>query len=884
MIGERLGPYTVVAKLGEGGMGEVYRAHDSKLNRDVALKVLLPDVAADPDRLARFSREAQVLASLNHPNIAQIHGLEESGARGALVMELVEGPTLADRIARGPMPLDEVIPIATQIAEALEAAHERGIIHRDLKPANVKVRPDGTVKVLDFGLAKAIESTPTSDGSASRSPTLSLRATQAGIVLGTAAYMSPEQARGKSVDRRADIWAWGSVLFEMLAGQRAFGGEDTSTTLAAVLKDDVNWRALPADTPAHIRTLIGRCLQKDPRERLRDAGDARLLLLERPSIPDDAPARRRNRAMWLVALAAVVAAAVVATTMLRPAPPAAEPATMSALLPEGVAMTSDTINTAVSPDGRRLAVAAADASGVPKILIRDLARAELRVLPGTEGAAQPFWSPDGTRLGFFAGGKLKTIVVSSGSVNELCDTPLPRGGAWGAGVIVLQPRSTGPLMRIPDQGGPLSPTTVLTSGSRAHRFPSFLPDGRHFVYSVTPGVDFVNAIELGSVDGVAGRKIEDAVNGAVYAAPGYLVFFRDGSVRARRFDATSLQPSGPALAVPGLDFISMSADGAPMVSVSANGVIAQPAISEQPQVLAWLDRHGVVGDTLPLPEAHYYRGAIAPDGRRVAVEFSARSSEPSMIWILDLLRGTSQRMTFEAANFGPVWSPDGNEIAFTRQIGSRNRDLWTMRSDTPGSAQLKVALPNIFNAPIDYAPDGKSLVYRTQGTDTQQDVMLAIFGETVTTRPLLATRFNELYGVISPDGRSIAYLSDESGTMELYVRAFPAMTGQVRVSTSGAFGTSSVAGVGRPSWRRDGRELIYTAADGRTVLSVEVHPGPPPDFGTPRPLFTLPAGAGEMMVSTPALDRFLIGLERGQSGRVGVTVLTNWTALLEQAK
>ena len=356
--------------------------------------------------------------------------------------------------------------------------------------------------------------------------------------------MSPEQARGKSVDRRADIWAWGSVLFEMLAGRRAFGGEDTSTTLAAVLKDDVNWKALPADTPAHIRTLIGRCLKKDPRERLRDAGDARLLLLERPSIPDDAPARRRTRALWLGALAAVVAAAVVASTMLRPAPPAAEPATMSALLPEGVEMTRDTINTAVSPDGRRLAVAAADASGVPKILIRDLARAELRVLPGTEGAAQPFWSPDGARLGFFAGGKLKTILVSSGSVNELCDAPLPRGGAWGAGVIVLQPRSTGPLMRIPDQGGPLSPTTVLTSGDRAHRFPSFLPDGRHFVYSVTPGVDYVNAIELGSVDGVEGRKIEDAMNGAVYAAPGYLVFFRDRAMRARRLTPPRCSPPG----------------------------------------------------------------------------------------------------------------------------------------------------------------------------------------------------------------------------------------------------------------------------------------------------------------------------------------------------
>ena len=454
----------------------------------------------------------------------------------------------------------------------------------------------------------------------------------------------------------------------------------------------------------------------------------------------------------------------------------------------------------------------------------------------------------------------------------------------GAGVIVLQPRSTGPLMRISDQGGPLSPTTVTTSGSRAHRFPSFLPDGRHFVYSVTPGVDFVNAIELGSVDGVAGRKIEDAQNGAVYAAPGYLVFFRDGAVRARRFDATSLQPTGPALALPGLDFISMNADGAPMVAVSANGVIVQPAISEQPQYLAWVDRHGVVADRLPMPEGYYYRAAIAPDGRRVAVEFSPRSAEPSMIWILDLVRGTSQRMTFESGNHAPLWSPDGDEIAFTRQIGSRNRDLWTMRSDTPGSAQLKIALPNIFNAPVDYAPDGKSLVYRTQGTDTQQDVMLAIFGETVTTSAAArdavqrALRSDLARGPLDRVSiRRVGHPGAVCSGVSRDDRPGPRLDQR-------RFGSMDVAGVGRPAWRRDGRELIYMAADGRTVMSVKVEPGTPPDFGTPRPLFTLPAGVREMMISTPDLDRFLMGLDRGQSGRVGLTVVTNWPALLEQEK
>ena len=507
---------------------------------------------------------------------------------------------------------------------------------------------------------------------------------------------------------------------------------------------------------------------------------------------------------------------------------------MSALLPEGVEISRDSINTAVSPDGRRIAIAAADGSGVSKIWIRDLARSDVRALAGTEGASQPFWSPDGARLGFFARGKLKTVLVASGSIDELCDAPLPRGAAWGAGVIVLQPTSTGPLMRIPDRGGPLSATTVINAAgqARGHRFPSFLPDGRHFIYSVTPSRDYINDIEVGSIDGEPGRKIEEALAGAVYAAPGYLVFYRDGAVRARRFDAASLQPSGPALTLPGLGLIALDNDGAPMVTASASGAIAQPAIVDQPQHLALVDRHGVpIAGTLQTPEGLYERGMFAPDGRRVVFEFSPRSSEPAMVWVVDLVRGTSQRLTFEGTNFGPVWSPDGNEIAFVRQAGQSNRNIWTMQADTPGSEHLRVALPNVFNTVIGYSPDGKSLVYRTQGTDTQQDVMLATLSEPAATRPLLATRFNELYGTISPDGRSIAYLSDESGTLELYVRAFPSMTAQVRVSTNGAFSLNNAGDVGRPVWRHDGRELIYMAADARTMLSVDVRRGTPLEFG-----------------------------------------------------
>jgi Tol biopolymer transport system component len=883
--GEHIGPYEILSTLGAGGMGEVYRARDARLGRDVALKALPDAFADDRERLARFEREGRLLASLNHPNLAVLYAIEHDRDRLFLSLELIEGESLAQRLARGPLSLTEACEVLAQVASGLEAAHHAGVVHRDLKPANVMVRPDGIVKILDFGLARGPEASGPS-GALADSPTMTNPVTMAGVILGTAAYMSPEQARGRPADRRSDIWAWGGLLYECLTGKHAFSGGDLSETLASILKSEPDWSALPSNTPPRLRDLLSRCLRKDPRERLRDAGDARLLLLDAmtSSTEEDATRGRSRVTPWLWAMAlGAIAIAVAAYGLRRPAPAPADPISMSALLAEGTTIGRNTLDAAISPDARRLAVAAADASGVSKIWLRDVARDEVRALAGTDGGAQPFWSPDGARIGFFAGGKLKTIALSSGSIDVLCDAPLPRGGAWGAGIIVLQPRSTGPLMKIPERGGPLAETTVVDAASqRTHRFPSFLPDGQHFVYSVTPSRDYINDIELGSTDGGPGRKIEEAVNGAVYAAPGYLVFFRDGAVRARRFDAASLQPSGPALILPGLGLIAFNADGAPMVSASGNGVIVQPATVQQAQRLSWVDRRGMPIGNLNTPEGVYGKTAIAPDGRRATFEFTERASEPAMVWVVDLLRSTSQRMTFESANFGPVWSPDGREIAFTRQVGPGNRSIWTMRSDTPGSEQMKVPLPNIFNTVVGYAPGGTSLVFRTQGTDTQQDVMLATLGEQPAVRPLLATRFNELYGVISPDGRSIAYLSDESGRLEVYVRAFPAMTGQVRVSPNGAIG-SPTYGVGRPAWRRDGRELVYTAADGRTVMSVDVRPGSPPDFGPPQPLFTLPSEATDMSAGAD-LDRFLLTLERRATGRGSVSILMNWPALLEAAK
>jgi len=541
-IGSRLGAYEIVAPLGVGGMGEVYRARDSKLNRDVAIKVLLAAVAGDPDRLARFSREAQVLASLNHPNIAAIYGLEEGPAeagqhRSALIMELVEGSTVADRLATGPLPLDEAIAIASQIADALQAAHEAGIIHRDLKPANIKVRPDGTVKVLDFGLAKALDPGGGSSASAMNSPTLSVHGTQMGVILGTAAYMSPEQARGRVVDRRADIWAFGVVLFEMLTGRRAFDGDDISITLASVLKDDLQWSALPKDLPVPLRRLLRRCLEKDPKRRLSSIGDARLELDDASSPPSDdriAPAAvgviaaRRSRAIvpWtLAALATMVAAAAI--VMWAPWRAAVQPQKVSFEVRVEAGGLTAPLMLALSPDGRQLVVRVTD-QGVNRLWIRPIERLAGATMPGTDGAAFPFWSADGRQVGFFADRKLKKVDTLGAQPQNLADVTDGRGGAWNRdGVIVFAPSQTGPLFRIAASGGQAVPVTELDAsrGETAHRFPRFLPDNLHFLYLVQSSQPANTGIYLGSLTSSDKTFVVNSAAKPEFAPPNLLLFF-----------------------------------------------------------------------------------------------------------------------------------------------------------------------------------------------------------------------------------------------------------------------------------------------------------------------------------------------------------------------
>ena len=633
--GTHLGPYEVVAPLGAGGMGEVYRARDTKLKRDVALKILPEAFRLDAERLARFKREAQMLASLNHPNIAAIYGFEESDGVQALVLELVEGPTLADRIAQGPIPLDEALPIAKQIAEAVEAAHEQGIIHRDLKPANVKVRGDGTVKILDFGLAKALEpagmALQSGPSTLTQSPTITTPAmTQMGVILGTAAYISPEQAKGRPADKRSDIWAFGCVLYETLTGRRAFDGTSTSEVMAKVIEREPDFGALPATTPLSIRRLLHRCFEKDPKDRLRDIGDARFELKEtvakeRRDVAEIAPTKHSYLRPGAIAVAIIVITIVGGMlVMSRVRPPSVEAGLRQFVMlpPEGTAFGGGVIDRtppfAISPDGLRLAFVATDGSGHRLLWVRPLSSLNAAPLGGTEGATEPFWSPDGSLLAFFAGGKLKKVNVAGGAPVSLADAPTGSGGTWSRdGVIVFAPSTQSGLLRISEAGGTPTPVTRLSpSGDFGHVYPQFLPDGRHFLYLVraTPSRKGIYVGLLGSPDS---KRIVEAREKARYAPPGYLLFLRDGRLMAQAFDASRLELSGDA--VPVAESVAfISTDGRASYDVSDSGALVYRAngllAASQP---VWVDRSGKTIENVGEP-GDYQTASLSPDRSRMA--------------------------------------------------------------------------------------------------------------------------------------------------------------------------------------------------------------------------------------------------------------------------
>ena len=881
--GQRLGPYEILSAIGAGGMGEVYRARDSKLGRDVALKVLPAAFISDSERMSRFEREARLLAALNHPNIAAIYGLEESSGTPALVMELVEGPTLADRIATGPLPLDEALPIAKQIAEALEYAHERGVIHRDLKPANIKVKADGTVKVLDFGLAKTL----TEDQAAidmSNSPTLSMGATVAGVILGTAAYMSPEQAKGKTVDRRADVWAFGCVLYEMLTSKQAFQGEDVTEVLAAVINKDPLLDALPPKTQPAVRNLIRRCLDRNLRQRLSHIGEARITLEGALSgtILTEAPAQQNGRALSRQTLLPVLGALCIGTLIAgfavwRLKPESPRPITRTVInLPPGDRLAAlDFPAIALSPDGTQLAYVAIH-GGTRQIYLRTLDSLEAKPLAGTEGANTPFFSPDGQWLGFFTAGRLKKISVHGGAPLTLATaTANNRGASWtDRGTILLAPNNATSLQRVPEGGGTLQPLTQLGRGDTAHRWPESLPGGKAVLYAVNGGGQQIAVQALNSsATAVAGERQNLAQGGTTprYAASGHLLYVVGGDLMAVPFDPQRLRLTGSAAPVVEGILQLGSINGGAQYSVSTNGSLAYISGGAQAEAeqMVWVSRNGVE-KTVNAPAHAYGYPRVA---QRIAVSVAEQETQ---LWLYDLVRDTLSRLTFgSTSNTMPTWTWDGKRIAFASNKEGPTNIFWQLTDGSGGLERLTTS--EYPDYPSSFSSDGKLLTYTEVNPTTGNDIWVLNIGDHKT-EPFLRTPFNELASTFSPDGRWMAYVSDESGHFEVYVQPFPGPGGKYQVSTDGG---------NEPVWNRNGKELFYRSGDKMMAVDVTLQPGF--SMGKPKELFRgtymPPVIALPFYDVSPDGQRFLMlkpNEQTSSSSLTQIVVVQNWFEELKQ--
>ncbi len=895
VIGTTLAHYRITAELGAGGMGEVYRATDTRLGREVAIKTLPAAFVEDAERLARLEREAKVLAQLVHPHIASIFGLEEADGVRGLVMEFVQGEGLDERIARGPLPLDEALSVAMQIAEALEAAHEKGIVHRDLKPANVKVTAEGAVKVLDFGLAKAWAD-DAEGGELALSPTITARHTRAGVILGTAAYMSPEQARGKPVDKRADIWAFGVVLFEMLSGRRMFEGEMITDVLANVLKQETDWSVLPSSTPPGLRRLLGRCLERQPSERMRDIGDVRWELAEiargggeLPGTSEGAQgpstARRRRPLPWIGGAALGVAvAAGVGLTLLRPRPVPQRPVRSYLVAPEKATFDfrASVGGPVLSPDGSKLVFAARDANGVSSLWIRPLDSLSAQPLRGTENAYFPFWSPDGRWVGFFITGKLCKIDTTGGPPETLCDAPNGRGGAWSRdGVIVFAPDVFGGLARVSAAGGtpvPLSEAKPSQEGF-SERWPAFLADGRRFIYwaggPLNSGEVKTDGIYLGSLDGAAPRLLFPSDSNALYAPPGYLLYLRAQTLMVQPFDAGSGDITGDAFPI-AEDIANPQNYRLGDFSVSEDGTLVYQTGETGLAQLVRLDTAGRQVGTIAEPAAiDGFR--LSPDGKFVAEQVSDARSKNVDLWVVDLARGVRTRFTFEPGlEISPVWSPDGKRIAYTANPQG-HMDIYVKNADGSGQAEPLVSSEVTMYAD-DWSPDGHTLsmtVIDPRG-NTITDIWTVSLKGDHTPKPFLATQFVEGNSTFSPDGKWLAYQSDESGRSEVYLTPFPGPGGKWQISQGGG---------AEPTFRRDGGALLYRAPDGSLFETSVAMRGSAVEVGTPRQLFAAPSMTGSGTARTYALsqrgDHYLF-LRPIENVETPLTLVTHWTAALKR--
>ncbi len=823
MIGSSLAQYTVTSKLGEGGMGEVWRAEDTKLGREVALKMLPEVFAQDPDRLARFEREARVLASLSHPNIAGIHGLEEVDGQRFLVMELVDGETLDARIQRGPMPIDEVVRIAKQIAEAVEAAHQKGVIHRDLKPANVNITPDGNIKVLDFGLAKALTGDPLSgdpvDQDLSLSPTMTKAMTGIGMLLGTAGYMSPEQARGRPVDRRADIWAFGCILYEMVTGQRLFTGETATDVIGAVVHKEPDIDQLPSSVPMRIRRLLERCLQKDPTRRLQSIGEARIALEEWMENPEEEPVEAAgSRTGWLPWTAAAVAGLIglgLGSLFLgsqAQAPPPVQ--RFAAELGEEPLFGARGAAAVPSPDGRYLAFqTAVDGGGA--LYLRSIDRLEsLQVAVGQarDWPHNPFFSPDNTWLGFFTVAELKKVPVTGGSPITLAETEMPRGGSWSAdGRIVFAAQSNGGLSIVPAAGGDVVPLTSVPEeeGFESHRYPQWLPgDGAVLFTTVDPSGTRLEVVEVES--GERSVLHEGGFYGR-YIPTGHVLFVDGDAVFAMPYDAGRLERTGSPMPV--LEGVaSFPPGGEAHYHVSDTGLLVYRPGTDQlnPFPVSWADHSGRL-ESLWDDEGIYGTPRLSPGGDRLAV--SVQRGDNWDVWVYDIERQVATRLTFEDGyDADPVWSPDGRWVAFASDRADGQVATYRTRSDGTGEAEQLTEPGTIeFPAPLSWSPDGSNLIVTTPGSNGSDDLLLVPADGSGEPEPYLSTPFDESDGHFSPDGRWIAYRSNETGGSEIYVRSTEG-PGKWQISDGGGW---------QPLWSGDTKTLFYRSREGLNAVPVE---------------------------------------------------------------
>jgi len=883
MIGKTLGNFALEAQIGKGGMGEVYKAKDQKLGRDVAIKVLPEEFAKDTDRVARFKREARLLASLNHPNIAAIHGLEESDGTHFLVLELIEGETLADRIKSGQITVEESLKLALQIAEALEAAHEKGVIHRDLKPANIKVTADGKVKVLDFGLAKAFAGEQASMN-LSNSPTLSNAVTLQGVILGTAAYMSPEQARGMSVDKRTDIWAFGCVLFEMLTGQQTFHGEDVTEVLAAVVRAEANLDLLPVNIQPRIREVISRCLQKDLKDRYRDIGDAQFEVkqvladpsgvLVQPVTAAKPKKKLRVGIPWLAAAIILTATiAGLAVWKLKPAEPR-QVVRFYQELPKELQFAMPTLHcVAVSADGKQIVY------GTPGgLYLRSVDELEAKLIIGTEkNPVNPFFSPDGKWIGYCstADNKLKKIAISGGASVILCDAVMITGASWNTDNTIVYSETGKGIMRVSANGG--NPELLVKQTGIFLAAPKILPDKKTLLF--TDVMPDKNQIVVQSLESGERKVLIEGGDDAFYLPTGHLVYMIEGILYATPFDLSRLEVYGDT--IPIVAGIFREASGAPQIALSNSGTLVYvPGVTGSrgiQRTLVWVDRNGME-EPLAAQSNDYRNPRISPDGTKVAMIIS--SGEKSDIWIWDIVRGTMTRLTFNEASF-PLWSLDGQRVAFG--LGSPHAVYWKA-ADGTGEDEKLGSVPDETIIPWSWSNDGKTLVASKLNRNVDWDIGSMSMEGDHEWKPLLQEKCDERAPEISPDGRWMAYSSNESGKDEIYVRAFPDVNkGRTHISTDG--GNS-------PLWSPDGRELFYRNGD--AVMAVAVETEPTFKAGKPETLFSGTYASASQQAHTwdisPDGKRFLMMKEVASTSESAaaeetprkINIVLNWFEELKQ--